>query len=238
MSSAGGNLGSGGAGNGATANPYVTVPETTASGGGVPSGGLYGTASGGSGQAASQRSNGSQTGGAAAERPEGYVAGQPVRRRRPRRQRRIRSRPPAPQGRVLRPGEWEPTPEPPPKSSDDKKDDDKKGHKPPRSLAERRGEDWGLRDAAHGSVGVTRPIRVECYADRLVVISDRNPADSKVISLGPRTVSSIDPFISAVWGQIEGWGIAGRGMRPRVARSRPTPRSVSPISARCSTAAG
>ena len=84
--------------------------------------------------------------------------------------------------------------------------------KPPRSLAERRGEDWGLRDAAHGSVGVTRPIRVECYADRLVVISDRNPADNKVISLGPRTVSSIDPFISAVWGQIEAWGIAGRGM--------------------------
>ena len=45
-----------------------------------------------------------------------------------------------------------------------------------------------------------------------MVVSDRNPADSKVIRLGPRTASSIDPFISAIWGHIEGWGIAGRGM--------------------------
>jgi len=115
-----------------------------------------------------------------------------------------------------RPGEWEPTPDPPPKPPEDKKDDDrfgkKKPHETPKSLAERRGEDWGLRDAARGSVGVTRPIRIECHADRLVVLSDRNPADNKVVPLGPRTASSIDTFISAVWGHIEGWGIAGRGM--------------------------
>jgi hypothetical protein len=164
----------------------------------------------------SQRSNGSQNNGTAVERPEGYVVGQPPREA---------SSPPTPnqqqsadgaRGRVFRPGEWEPTPEPPPKPRDDKKDDDKSGdkkrHKPPRSLAERRGEDWGLRDAARGSVGVTRPIRVECRADRLVVISDRSAADNKVIPLGPRTASSIDTFISAIWGHIEGWGIAGRGM--------------------------
>ena len=43
-------------------------------------------------------------------------------------------------------------------------------------------------------------------------ISDRNPANSKMIRLGPRTASSINAFISAIWGHIEGWGIAGRGM--------------------------
>jgi len=69
-----------------------------------------------------------------------------------------------------------------------------------------------LRDAARGSVGVTRPIRIECCSDRLVVISDRGPADNRTIPLGPRTASSIDTFISALWGHIEGWGIAGRGM--------------------------
>ena len=78
-------------------------------------------------------------------------------------------------------------------------------------MAAKRGADWGLRDAARGSVGVTRPIRVECYADRLVVVSDRSPADNKVIALGPRTASSIDTFVSAVWEHME-WGMAGRGM--------------------------
>ena len=116
----------------------------------------------------------------------------------------------------MRPGEWEPTPDPPPKPREEKKDEDqfgrKKPHETPKSLAERRGEDWGLRDAARGSVGVTRPIRIECHADRLVVLSDRNPADNKVIPLGPRTASSVDTFISAIWDHIGAWGIAGRGM--------------------------
>ena len=44
------------------------------------------------------------------------------------------------------------------------------------------------------------------------MISDRGPADNKVIPLGPRTGSSIDPFISAVWEHMEAWGMAGRGM--------------------------
>ena len=81
-----------------------------------------------------------------------------------------------------------------------------------KSLAERRGYDWGLRDAAGGSVGITRPIRVECHADRLVVVSESGPAGQKVIPLGPRTISSIDTFISAIWECMESWGIAGRGM--------------------------
>ena len=81
-----------------------------------------------------------------------------------------------------------------------------------KSLAERRGYDWGLRDAAGGSVGITRPIRVECYADRLVVVSENGSADNKAIPLGPRTISTIDTFISAIWECMESWGIAGRGM--------------------------
>ena len=119
-------------------------------------------------------------------------------------------------GYALRPGEWQPTPEPPPppKKHDDKDkdDDDKHGDKHKKSLAEKRGADWGLRDAARGSVGVTRPIRVECYADRLVVFSERGPTGNKVIPLGPRTQSSINPLISAVWDCMETWGMAGRGM--------------------------
>lgn len=117
-------------------------------------------------------------------------------------------------GRILRPGEWEPTPEPPPKKREEKHDDfeKKRGDKHEKSLAEKRGTDWGLRDAARGSVGVTRPIRIDCYADRLVIVSEGNPTTSRVIPLGPRTASSIDTFISGVWEHMETWGIAGRGM--------------------------
>lgn len=197
--------GGGGSGNGTAPNPYVTIPqgaEASGTGSGGPSGPY-------------QRSNGPQNNGSAVERPEGYVVGQPARES----SAPVAANPQQQQydgaPRVLRPGEWEPTPEPPPKLDDKKDDDDKFGekkhHKPPRSLAEQRGEDWGLRDAGRG-VGVTRPIRIECYADRLVVVADRNPADSKMIRLGPRTASSINAFISAIWGHIESWGIAGRGM--------------------------
>ena len=64
---------------------------------------------------ASQRSNGSQNSGAARQRPEGYVVGQPAARRHRRRRPTRSSRLKGPRRRVFRPGESEPTPEPPPK---------------------------------------------------------------------------------------------------------------------------
>ena len=149
------------------------------------------------------------------ERPEGYITGQPPREQAAQ---TTSSQPPpegAQRGYALRPGEWQPTPEPPPKPRDDKqdkKDDDKHGGKRKESLAQKRGADWGLRDATRGSVGITRPIRVECYADRLLVVSERGPTGNKVVALGPRAESSIDTLISAVWEHMEAWGMAGRGM--------------------------
>ena len=81
-----------------------------------------------------------------------------------------------------------------------------------KSLAEQRGVDWGLRDAARGAVGVTRPIRVECYADRLVVVSESGPAGNKVIALGPRTAVVDRPVHLGRLGAHGSWGMAGRGM--------------------------
>jgi hypothetical protein len=142
------------------------------------------------------------------ELPEGYVVGQ---EHEPAGPSTASSAPAEQRGRAMRPGEWEPTPEPPPKRTDDQADDKHDG-KRGKNLAAARGADWALRDQAKGSVGVTRPIHIECYADRLVVIADRDPAASKVIAFGPRTEKSIDAMISAVWERIETWGIAGRGM--------------------------
>ncbi len=150
---------------------------------------------------------------------EGYVAGQPPREHDPDPLRRRESADEPPErvvrGRALRPGEWEPTPDLPPDRPEKKDQDDRadrKGGRHGKSPVGRRGEYWGLRDATRGAVGITRPIRVECYADRLVVISDRGPANNRVVPLGKSTESSIDTFISAIWGQMEAWGMAGRGM--------------------------
>jgi len=80
-----------------------------------------------------------------------------------------------------------------------------------RSLAASRGRDWGLPGATRGSVPITRPIGLNCYADRLEIVSKRN-LPGKTIGLARRTEQSIDDLVSAVWEQIESWGIAGRGM--------------------------
>jgi hypothetical protein len=221
------------AGNGSAGgtNAQNTTGGGVYSGGNAPPGGAQLSGAGGPGNSAQGNSaqGGSGTGtsvmspngqpntavaGGRAERPDGYVVGQPAREQ------------PAPtassdavasgdmHSRVLRPGDWEPTPDPPPKKRDDKdeKDDDNPSSKHSKSLASKRGADWGLRDTGRGSVGVVRPIRIECYGDHLMVVSERNPDANKVIAMGPRTAAAIDPLISAVWERMETWGIAGRGM--------------------------
>lgn len=141
-----------------------------------------------------------------AERPEGYIVGQP-----PRERDAANSSLAAAGGawRTMGPGEWQPTPDFAPKK---KPDDEPPGRRPPRSLAEKRGEDWGLREAARNSVAVTRPIRIVCHADRMEVVFNRGPAGTRILAFGPRTESSIDPLIAAVWEQMESWGMAGQGM--------------------------
>ncbi len=112
----------------------------------------------------------------------------------------------------LRPGEWRETVKPPPIKPEDEKPDEKKNGKHAKSLASKRGQDWALPDAAHGSVPVTRPIRVECRADQLIIVPEAGLSDGKTVPLGTRTEASTEAFISAVWEHMETWGIAGRGM--------------------------
>jgi hypothetical protein len=112
----------------------------------------------------------------------------------------------------LRPGEWRESVKPPPIKPDDEKPDEKKNGKHPKSLASKRGSDWALPDAAHGSVPVTRPIRVECRADQLIIVPEAGLSGGKAVPLGTRTEASTQAFISAVWEHMETWGIAGRGM--------------------------
>ncbi len=154
--------------------------------------------------------SGGNCGRAPSERTDGYIVGQPARERDTTKVADTAGYQP---GRALKPGEWEPTPDNRPEKPPEKNDQINKKHdrreKPPINKNE---DDWALRSAGRNSVGVTRPIAVQCFADRLVVLSDRGPMYNLVIPFGPRTGSSVDPLVRAVWEQMEGWGIAGRGM--------------------------
>ena len=84
-------------------------------------------------------------------------------------------------GRLLRPGEWEPTPDRPaakkPMTSPMKTTIP--SSKRSKSPGFRTGSRLGVSRPGRGSVGVTRPIRIECYGDRLVVVSERSPEPTK-----------------------------------------------------------
>lgn len=112
----------------------------------------------------------------------------------------------------MRPGEWIPEGPKPPRQPEEKDEEDSKDHRKTKRLADSRGKNWGLPNAARGSVGVVRPIRVRCFPDRLELSSSAGQAAPQVVPLGPRTEDAVDEVISAVWDQIKPWGIAGRGM--------------------------
>ncbi|HVU88793.1 MAG TPA: hypothetical protein VHD36_15835 [Pirellulales bacterium] len=86
------------------------------------------------------------------------------------------------------------------------------------SMADKRGKNWGLPEEARHAVPISRPVRVECLPDRLVLRSDQAPSQTQEIPLTERTEDSVEDLVSAVWGRVDTWGTAGRGMywRPQL----------------------
>lgn len=87
------------------------------------------------------------------------------------------------------------------------------------SMADRRGKDWSLPEEARHAVPISRPVRVECRADRLVLRGDQVPTQTQEIPLNQLTEDSVEDLVSAVWQRVDTWGTAGRGMywRPQLA---------------------
>ena len=80
------------------------------------------------------------------------------------------------------------------------------------SIADARGTGWGLPDAVGELTGATRPILVECYQDRLVIVPEMRGQTPKVTLLDIEARDSMDEFVSNVWRHMNSWGIAGRGL--------------------------
>lgn len=81
-----------------------------------------------------------------------------------------------------------------------------------RPLADKKGRDWALPNAAARATPITRAVRIECHPDRLVLPSRTGAAGGRTISLGKRTTDSVDDLVAAVWDVIDSWGIAGRDL--------------------------
>lgn len=82
--------------------------------------------------------------------------------------------------------------------------------KPP---VKRYGQNWGLPNAAGRSVAVTRPIRVTCLPDRIVVYPEKGDvAQPSQVRLHEYDIApqEVDAFVAAVQKQIQGWGIAAQ----------------------------
>ncbi|MFP6620975.1 MAG: hypothetical protein VB877_16650 [Pirellulaceae bacterium] len=71
---------------------------------------------------------------------------------------------------------------------------------------------WGLPKRQMGAIGISRPVRVICTTDRLIIVPGRYER------LAPFTtqtqgdvVDSLDSFVASLWSYMENWGIAVAG---------------------------
>ncbi len=78
------------------------------------------------------------------------------------------------------------------------------------ALANARGEDWALPNSSRGATPFTRPIRIECHADKLIVMPDRGTTGAmKTVPLNGDLENSIDTLVGHLWNHMKGWGMAG-----------------------------
>jgi hypothetical protein len=80
-------------------------------------------------------------------------------------------------------------------------------------MAAERGANWALPKNQQGrSVALNRAIRVECHADRLIVLPETSEQVAKEIPLSGATSGSIDALVEAIHQRADAWGIAGAGL--------------------------
>jgi len=81
-----------------------------------------------------------------------------------------------------------------------------------RPLAEQRGQNWGLPAHERSAIPVTRPIRIDCFSDRLVLVPEKGLDGIRVFYLDPSPEKAVEDLVKAIGDYVETWGIAGRGM--------------------------
>jgi hypothetical protein len=73
----------------------------------------------------------------------------------------------------------------------------------------RTGPDWALRNKTHSATAITRPIRIRCLVDRLVILPEKGDDQrQQVIPTPGGAQAAIEPFVTAIWRQTDRWGLA------------------------------
>ena len=78
------------------------------------------------------------------------------------------------------------------------------------SLAKTRGTNWALHQSAARAIGYSRPIRIQCFNGRLVVLTEKGQQEL-IIPLGKQTLDAIEELVGAVRRRMNSWGSAGNG---------------------------
>jgi len=176
------------------------------------------TAYQGSGQPANQ-ANGQPAGTVAAAnipRPDGYINGRPN---------DAAPNPQPPQrgdassavamvpATPLRPGEWRPSDDSqPPKPDPEEEKKKKKKHPYDNVKPDHDQMDWALRNIHDRAAAISRPVHIDCYADRLVIAPDRPGGEPHVIVCDSDNQGNADKLVAALWEVMDSWGMAGREM--------------------------
>ncbi|MGO9112970.1 MAG: hypothetical protein ACLP9L_27370 [Thermoguttaceae bacterium] len=194
----------------AVAGGPAGAPNTNASGGAnnyPPPGSQYAMQPNGQPAASSSTTAG-------VVRPDGYINGQPNDGNpapvRPNPPSSMATAPAAP----LRPGEWRPSEDPPKpdRDAEEKEKNEKKKHPYDKVKMDHDQDDWALRNASRHAAAISRPIHVECYADRIVVVPDAGSSEPQVILCDTGGRRDADKLVAAVWEIMDTWGMAGREM--------------------------
>lgn len=77
-------------------------------------------------------------------------------------------------------------------------------------LADRHGENWAIPQAQGKAIGMVRPVRISCHADRLVIWPEHGTTDeAQSIALAERaTAEAIPELLSGIHKKIDAWGPA------------------------------
>jgi len=153
---------------------------------------------------------------AAVARPEGYINGRPNDGNpapnpvRPDPSSAMAMAPTTP----LRPGEWRPNEEPPSRDreAEEKAKAEKKKHPYDKVKMDHDQNDWALRNATRHAAAISRPIHVDCFPDRIVLVPEGNSGEPRVIFCNNGGERDADQLVAAVWEIMDTWGMAGREM--------------------------
>jgi hypothetical protein len=81
-----------------------------------------------------------------------------------------------------------------------------------RKQIKNRGENWGLPNSSPKATAITRPIWVECHADKLLILPEKGDLRTPlVVPIEDDIGQNLDAFVDAVWRHMDRWGLAVLG---------------------------